>query len=340
MNDALRSPNLASAAGAAAAAVLILSLLLPCESASYASVSYVDFATGLSGMLSGLEWLLLGLLFVGSGLALVGLGLRALSPGMRSTATWLAFAGFCAGLAGELIWVLDFSGHSGDAQRLGASIGPAVWIGATAAAVGLIVTLRQTVGSPTPAAPRFVASNQMFEKPEQAHVGQPGLVPPVLPTPPSPDLSAQPASLQWAPLTAPPAPSAPVHFAAAPGNDPVPSSAAAPEADDMPTRVIADSARLTYVEDGRPTSVVVTQGRSLLIGRDASAEIHLSDPRVSRRHARIERRDGKWTVTDLMATNPTRLLDEQGAFQVIYGQVSIASGQLLIGDVVVTLFAN
>jgi hypothetical protein len=106
-----------------------------------------------------------------------------------------------------------------------------------------------------------------------------------------------------------------------------------------PTQTVGP-ARMTYTEGGRQISVLVTPGRRLTIGRDPSAEIHLSDPRVSRRHATLERRDGKWFVTDLMATNSTRLLDANGEFQTIYGQVSIVSGQLLIGDVLVTLLPN
>ena len=94
---------------------------------------------------------------------------------------------------------------------------------------------------------------------------------------------------------------------------------------------------MTYVDGDQPTTIVVAPGRRLTIGRDPTADVHLSDPRVSPRQATVERRDGKWFVTDLMAANPTRLRDLEGEFQTIYGQVAIEAGQLLIGDVVVTL---
>jgi hypothetical protein len=45
-----------------------------------------------------------------------------------------------------------------------------------------------------------------------------------------------------------------------------------------------------------------------------------------------------WSVRDLGATNPTRLLGASGTAQPIVGEVHIASGQLLVGDVLVTLF--
>jgi len=44
---------------------------------------------------------------------------------------------------------------------------------------------------------------------------------------------------------------------------------------------------------------------ALLIGRDASCDIAVREPTVSRRHARLLFRDGSWIVQDLESTNGT-----------------------------------
>jgi hypothetical protein len=43
----------------------------------------------------------------------------------------------------------------------------------------------------------------------------------------------------------------------------------------------------------------------LLLGRHESCDVVLSDPRVSRRHARLVFRDGSWVLQDLQSTNGT-----------------------------------
>jgi pSer/pThr/pTyr-binding forkhead associated (FHA) protein len=45
----------------------------------------------------------------------------------------------------------------------------------------------------------------------------------------------------------------------------------------------------------------------LLVGRDASCDVVLWDPAVSRRHARLVFRAGGWIVQDLQSTNGTVL---------------------------------
>jgi predicted component of type VI protein secretion system len=44
---------------------------------------------------------------------------------------------------------------------------------------------------------------------------------------------------------------------------------------------------------------------SLLLGRHAECDVVLSDPSVSRRHARLFFRDGSWFLQDLGSTNGT-----------------------------------
>lgn len=100
----------------------------------------------------------------------------------------------------------------------------------------------------------------------------------------------------------------------------------------------AAAGRLTYVESGRASTMTVNPGEQVLIGRDPGARIRLSDPRVSRQHAIVQRSGNDWVVRDLGATNPTRLLGAGGASQTIQGEIRVSTGQLLVGDVLVTLF--
>jgi hypothetical protein len=53
----------------------------------------------------------------------------------------------------------------------------------------------------------------------------------------------------------------------------------------------------------------------------------------------ISRSGNDWVVRDLGATNSTRLIGAGGGGgQAIQGEVRVPSGQLLIGDVLVTLY--
>jgi FHA domain len=47
--------------------------------------------------------------------------------------------------------------------------------------------------------------------------------------------------------------------------------------------------------------------REVLIGRDPVCDLALADPAVSRRHARLRFRDGRWILQDLDSTNGTRV---------------------------------
>jgi hypothetical protein len=100
------------------------------------------------------------------------------------------------------------------------------------------------------------------------------------------------------------------------------------------------SGRITYVEGGRPLSRVVSPGQQIMVGRDPDAGIRLADPRVSRRHVLIQRTADGWSVRDIKATNPTRMLNSSGVANAIQGEVHVRSGQLLVGDVLVTLFPH
>jgi FHA domain len=65
----------------------------------------------------------------------------------------------------------------------------------------------------------------------------------------------------------------------------------------------------------------------LIIGRHHSCDVVLTDPTVSRRHARLVFRDGGWIVQDLESTNGTRVNGQH------VGRCRIRPGdQLALGD--------
>jgi hypothetical protein len=97
---------------------------------------------------------------------------------------------------------------------------------------------------------------------------------------------------------------------------------------------------LLVVESGRSTLITVEDTKRLLVGRDPDAEIRLADPKVGPRHATIERRGEDWAVQDVDALKPTRLIDAWGTNRQVRGETTISSGLLVVGDVVITLYAN
>ncbi len=123
-----------------------------------------------------------------------------------------------------------------------------------------------------------------------------------------------------------------------PANEPVARSTPVPAeassaADDDRTAVYASPvpsrplARLRVLEPhGGDRSVVVRSG-TLTIGRGPDNDLVLGDPRVSRRHARIQGRHGRLVLTDLESRNGTRV---NGA---PVGEVAIGLGdEILLGD--------
>ncbi len=75
---------------------------------------------------------------------------------------------------------------------------------------------------------------------------------------------------------------------------------------------IADSAPQLLVvgDDGRPAEKISLTRDPVVIGRISSADVVLSDPNVSRRHAELRREDGGWAVVDLGSTNGTTVNGE------------------------------
>lgn len=56
--------------------------------------------------------------------------------------------------------------------------------------------------------------------------------------------------------------------------------------------------------------LIIRDGESLVVGRDPGCELAIEDPRVSKRHARLQWDDGGWTVEDLGSKNGTTVNGE------------------------------
>jgi len=72
------------------------------------------------------------------------------------------------------------------------------------------------------------------------------------------------------------------------------------------TQLLQPSSIRVQWEDGRGRHDRLFS-RNFRIGRDASCDVHLDDPLVSRRHASIEFADGLWWLNDLGSRNGTLL---------------------------------
>src|SRR4030095_781766 len=77
-------------------------------------------------------------------------------------------------------------------------------------------------------------------------------------------------------------------------------------------RVKAPHRPVLVVMTGNELGKRVIVDRSLLIGRDAEADLTLTDGLVSWHHAWIEDRGASWTLVDLESTNGTTLNGEKG----------------------------
>lgn len=122
------------------------------------------------------------------------------------------------------------------------------------------------------------------------------------------------------------------------------AGATAPALDPTPTPLAEVAYRpaegiIGVMRGGRPLPEVrVPPDAQVIVGRDPSATLVLTDPLVSRRHLLVNVVAGAWEVTDLGSKNPTRLVWPDGREQVLAGAARIAAGQLRIGETVLTLF--
>jgi pSer/pThr/pTyr-binding forkhead associated (FHA) protein len=90
--------------------------------------------------------------------------------------------------------------------------------------------------------------------------------------------------------------------------------------------------RLLVVVGGRSTTVPI-RGRSAVIGRGAGCDVRIDDPSVSALQARLELADGRWLLTNLSATNPTRL-----GLRPVVGSEPVEDGAHLIAGAADLLF--
>jgi len=70
--------------------------------------------------------------------------------------------------------------------------------------------------------------------------------------------------------------------------------------------------QLTITVDGDPLSERYTFNQNeVIIGREESCDLHLSDAMISSKHVKLTYRNMHWWVEDLMSTNGTNLNDER-----------------------------
>ena len=297
------------------------------------------------------EWMTL--VAVGIGCAAVGSVVElAVRPASR-LARWLAFGGFAGAVGGSciglLVGVSVSDGLSGLTDTLTTSFEPGFWVALALSAFGTVLTVLHLSAPPNPSRmampfapspwgpPPGVLPPGFHPSAEDGWAGYaargqlpPGYVPPSYGPPvfPSPGFITPAYMMPGGP--------GPMFGPAFPGVGIDPSSAEAQTA----TAGAQGSApgRLTVLEDGQATILTVQPGQRLLVGRDADAEIRVSDRKVSERHATIERRGVGWAVQDVDAMKPTRLIDPWGMHRQVRGETEIPAGQVVVGDVVITLY--
>ncbi len=98
------------------------------------------------------------------------------------------------------------------------------------------------------------------------------------------------------------------------------------------------SARMGIIDSTRPgREISVSVGQRLIVGRDATADIRLADPKVSRRHLEVEFDGASWIIRDLGGTNPAGLL-ASGRMNPLGRNAQLQHGQISLGDSVITLY--
>ncbi|MGD0018496.1 MAG: FHA domain-containing protein [Candidatus Limnocylindrales bacterium] len=302
----------------------------------------------------GADWMLL--VAAGMAAAVVGSLAELIRRPVSPAARWLAVAGFGgvvgASCVGLVVGVNAFAGSSSVlfTGNLTSTLALGFWVALVIAVVGTIASLVRLTAPPNPARRPEPFAPSPWGPP-------PGILPPGY-YPPGIDWSEYVARGQVPPGYVPPsyrpavyprpgfvtpAYTMPGHPAQGwgPPFDQVPGdSTMASSEPGAPTPGAPTPGHLVVVEAGRTTVLTVEPGKRLLVGRDPDAEIRVSDRRVSERHATIERRGDGWAVQDVDALNPTRLIDAWGTNRQVRGETTITAGQLLLGDVLITLYAN
>ena len=323
----VNSANAVSIVQLVAGVAILASLLLPWFDVAFGyldtggSSTFVSLATDSDGL--GQVWLDLVLFGVAVALiaSLVGLSMREVT---RATSA-VALIGFGLVVGGAGYYLAE--GNAWDYSIL--SPGPGVYLCLAVAAVGGLAAVAHLAN------PRLSATSAVSAADWRG--GSSGSVPPnwaewpgatypgtaytVAPQPPG---ASQPVG------TWPPQPLAPTY--------PEPTSALPPYASSLPVGPVGSAAQLVVLEAGQTLVLSVQPGQRLLVGRDAYAQIRLADPAVQPRHATIERQANAWVVQDLQAASPLRLWDATGSLKPVIGATTVEAGQLLIGNVLLTLY--
>jgi hypothetical protein len=343
---------------ALAAAVLLLGdgflpwlswgFTVPGVTESATRFSFWDVVTG-SGAASAIAADWTKLVAVGVMCALAGSAAELLLRPVGRITRGLMLGGFAVAVLGSclgmLIGVASFEGLSGVQGATAARLDFGFWIGLAIGTVGTIA-----------AAVHYYSPPNRHLKPEPFVPSPWGAPPAVLPpgfAPPAEDSWAEYANRgQTPPGYVPPSYGPPVF--PKPGHM-TPAYLFPGQAGPMFGPSYADAStgesgaggpaeptpgRLTVTESGRSTTLTVEPGQRLLVGRDPDAEIRVSDRKVSERHATIERRGRGWAVQDVEALKPTRLIDPRGMHRQIRGETEITAGQVIVGDVTITLHAE
>lgn len=101
------------------------------------------------------------------------------------------------------------------------------------------------------------------------------------------------------------------------------------------------TARIGVLEGGRRRpDFAVRPGRTVTIGRAANSDIQLQDRHVGHQQLVVAFEHGSWSVRDVGRTNHARVLRPGVSPVMLDGHPArpMSSGQLAIGDVVITLF--
>jgi hypothetical protein len=340
---------------AAAIALAIDGVILPWISWGFGYQDVSQFSTryslfkvmSSSGAMQilGADWMLLISAGIGGALAgsIVELRFR---PAIRLPRL-LVLGGFALAVVGSCIGLLvgtdSANGPSGVAATITISLELGFWIALVLEAVGAVLSVIHLMA---PANPSKAA--QPFEpSPWGPPPGEPppGFVPPAADNwsdyvkrgqsppgyiPPSYGPAVLPSPGFITPAYMTPGQPGPMFGPPVPGSGDLGQGQIATEGASGP-------GRLTVAESGTSRTLTVEAGQRLLVGRDVDAEVRVFDRKVADRHATIERRGAGWAVQDVDALKPTRLVDPWGMHRQIRGETEVAAGQVLVGDVVITL---
>jgi len=89
----------------------------------------------------------------------------------------------------------------------------------------------------------------------------------------------------------------------------------------------------SWAEDRRVRAAGLEPSAPGLIGREPGATVELSDPTVSRRHATVSDRGGRYVIENLSRTNPTRVNDTP-----LEGPAKLSDGDRIMAGSVLLFF--